>query len=77
MPSTQRSARSKERLPGITTLAVTGGINEILYSEILDGAVARLPSRLPDLVFWITLPFLGADGAAAQRERVRSSMQRS
>lgn len=69
-----RSETSVE-LPGITSLALAGGINELLYSEILHGAVARLPSRLPDLVFWITLPFLDADGAAAQRERVRNSMQ--
>jgi AcrR family transcriptional regulator len=61
-------------LPGITAIAVIGGINELLYSEILHGAAARLPSRLPDLMFWITLPFLGADGAATERERVRLSM---
>jgi AcrR family transcriptional regulator len=60
-------------LPGITSLAVAGGINELLYSEILHGAAGRLPSRLADLTFWATLPFLGAEGAAAQRERVRRS----
>ena len=65
-----RSETSVE-LPGITSLAVAGGINELLYSEILHGAVGRLPSRLPDLTFWVTLPFLGADGATAERERVR------
>jgi AcrR family transcriptional regulator len=58
-------------LPGITALAVAGGINELLYSEILHGAITRLPSRLPDLMFWVTLPFLGAEGATAERERVR------
>ncbi|HEX7280190.1 MAG TPA: TetR/AcrR family transcriptional regulator [Solirubrobacterales bacterium] len=65
-----RSETSVE-LPGITSLAVAGGINELLYSEILHGAVGRLPSRLPDLMFWVTLPFLGAEGAAAERERSR------
>jgi AcrR family transcriptional regulator len=68
-----RSEASVE-LPGITSLAITGGINELLYSEILHGAVARLPSRLPDLVFWVALPFLGPESATAQRERVRLSM---
>lgn len=58
-------------LPGITSMAIAGGINELLYSEILHGAVSRLPSRLPDLMFWVTLPFLGAEGAAAERERAR------
>jgi AcrR family transcriptional regulator len=67
-----RSETSVE-LPGITSMAIAGGINELLYSEILHGAVARLPSRLPDLMFWVTLPFLGTEGAAAERERVRLS----
>ena len=71
-----RSEASFE-LPGITSIAVAGGVNELLYSEILHGAVARLPSRLPDLMFWIALPYLGAEGAAVQRERVRLSMQPS
>jgi AcrR family transcriptional regulator len=71
-----RSETSVE-LPGITSLSVAGGINELLYSEILHGAVGRLPGRLPDLMFWVTLPFLGADGAAQERERARVPLQRS
>jgi AcrR family transcriptional regulator len=71
-----RSETSVE-LPGIISLSIAGGVNELLYSEILHGAAARLPSRLPDLIFWVTLPFLGAEGAAAQRERVRLSMLHS
>lgn len=67
-------AETSVELPGITSLSIAGGINELLYSEILHGAASRLPSRLPDLMFWITLPFLGAEGAAAERERVRMSM---
>ncbi len=65
-----RSETSVE-LPGITSISIAGGINELLYSEILHGAAGRLPSRLPDLMFWVTLPFLGPEGAAAQRERTR------
>lgn len=64
-------------LPGITSIAVAGGINEILYSEILHGAVTRLPSRLPDLMFWTVLPFLGPERATAERERTRLAMVRS
>jgi AcrR family transcriptional regulator len=64
-------SESSVDLPGITSIAVVGGVNELLYSEILHGAAGRLPSRLPDLMFWVTLPFLGADVAAAERERVR------
>ncbi|HEY5942299.1 MAG TPA: TetR/AcrR family transcriptional regulator [Solirubrobacterales bacterium] len=65
-----RSEASVE-LPEITTQAVAGGINEILYSEILHGGVASLPRRLPDLMFWVALPFLGAEEAAAERDRLQ------
>ncbi len=64
-------AETSVELPGITSLSLVGGINELLYSEILHGAAARLPSRLPELAFWVALPFLGAEGASAERERVR------
>jgi AcrR family transcriptional regulator len=64
-------SESSVDLPGITSIAVAGGINELLYSEILHGAAGRLPSRLPDLMFWVTLPFLGSDAAGAERERAR------
>jgi len=71
-----RSETSIE-LPGITSLSLAGGINELLYSEILHGAITSLPSRLPDLMFWITLPFLGPEGAPAERERARMQMLHS
>ena len=64
-------AETTVELPGITALALAGGVNELLYSEILHGAAPALPSRLPDLIFWIVLPFLGSAGAAAERDRVR------
>ena len=60
--STSGRAETSVELPGITSLSLAGGVNELLYSEILHGAAARLPSRLPDLMFWITLPFLGGRG---------------
>jgi AcrR family transcriptional regulator len=64
-------AETAIELPGITALSLAGGIDELLHSEILHGAAARLPTRLPDLVFWISLPFLGPERAAAERERAR------
>lgn len=69
-----RSETSLE-LPGITSLAIAGGINEFLYSELIHGAAAHLPNRLPDLVFWITSPFLGPAGAAQQRDLARQMME--
>lgn len=61
---------SSVELPGITSLSLAGGVNELLYSEILHGSTARLPSRLPDLMFWVTLPYLGATRANAVRDKL-------
>jgi AcrR family transcriptional regulator len=69
-------AETTVELPGITSLSLAGGINELLYSEILHGAASRLPTRLPDLIFWVTLPFLGSERAEQERERVRLSMSK-
>jgi hypothetical protein len=67
---TGRSESSVD-LPGSTAQTVAGGITELLYSEVLQGSAARLPARLPELVFLIVLPFLGAARAAAERDRAR------
>jgi AcrR family transcriptional regulator len=58
-------------LPGSTAQTVAGGVTELLYSEVLHGSGARLPAGLPELVFLIVLPFLGAERAAAERDRAR------
>ena len=64
-------AETQTQLPGITALAIVGGIHELLYSEIIHGATAQLPGRLPELVFWIVHPFLGPERAIAERDRAR------
>ena len=66
--------QSSLELPGIISVAIVGGINELLYTEVLHGATAGLPARLPDVVYWITQPFLGPEGAAAERDRARQSL---
>jgi AcrR family transcriptional regulator len=60
-------------LPPFTALAIIGGVNELLYAELLHGSVADLPKLLPDLMYWVTLPFLGHEAADAQRELARPS----
>jgi AcrR family transcriptional regulator len=67
-------SESGRELPGITALSLAGGINELLYSEILHGASAGLPARLPEIIYWVTQPFLGTDGAEAERRRTRELM---
>jgi AcrR family transcriptional regulator len=67
-------AETERELPGITALSLAGGINELIYSEIIHGAGAQLPNRLPEIIFWLTQPFLGTDGAEAERHRARELM---
>ena len=67
-------AETSVQLPGITSLAIVGGIHELLYSEIIHGATAQLPTRLPELVFWIVHPFLGPERAIAERDRARAML---
>jgi AcrR family transcriptional regulator len=67
---TGRSESSVD-LPVSTAQTIAGGIAELLYSEVLHGAAARLPARLPELVFLIVLPFLGAERAAEERDRAQ------
>ena len=64
-------SESSVELPGITARAIIGGVNELLYADIRRGATAELPTRLPEIVFWITESLLGPDRAATERERAR------
>jgi AcrR family transcriptional regulator len=61
-------------LPGFTALSILGGLSEILYTYILREATAELPRLTPDFVYLITLPFLGAERAAAERKRSRKRL---
>jgi AcrR family transcriptional regulator len=62
-------AESERDLPAITALSIAGGINELIYSELLNGAGPQLPQRLPEIIYWLTQPFLGTDAAEAERQR--------
>lgn len=64
-------AESKLDLPGITSTAIVGGIFALLYTDILHSATTRLPNRLPEIVFWVTQPFLGAERAVEERRKAR------
>jgi AcrR family transcriptional regulator len=64
-------SESALELPGLTSTAIVGGIYELLYTEILHGATSQLPARVPELVYWITQPFLGPKRAAEERDRAR------
>ena len=63
-----------EELPAITALSLAGGVLELLHGEILRGAASRLPERLPELMFWVALPYLGSERATVAQARVDRSV---
>ena len=63
--------------PGITSVAVVGGVQEVLAGEVIHGTTAQLPARLPDLVYWIIQPFVGSEAAAAERDKARHALRDS
>ncbi|MBX5470819.1 MAG: TetR/AcrR family transcriptional regulator [Thermoleophilaceae bacterium] len=66
-------AEAPRGLPSYSALAVLGGLNEILYTEILRGSPARLRELVPDITYLLTLPFIGHERAQAQREKAAAA----
>jgi AcrR family transcriptional regulator len=68
----------KEAPPGLPVPALAaetaiGGAYEVVYSFVLRGRTAELPSLLPDLLEIVLLPFVGAHVAAAEAAAIRAS----
>jgi AcrR family transcriptional regulator len=61
-------------VPGIVTEHVVGGIKEIVFSRILEGATEQLPELLPDLVYCATVPYLGPRRAALAARKARREL---
>jgi hypothetical protein len=59
------------RPPEVTAETIIGGIYEIVYSRVLQGKTAELPSLLPDLAYSMMMPYVGHD--AAEREARQAS----
>lgn len=62
-------------VPGRTAIAVLGGANELIASELIHGSATNVETLAPDVVYLITLPFLGPKAAVAEREKTRVDME--
>lgn len=60
--------------PALTAETLVGGIYEVVYSRVLQGRGAELPTLLPDLLFSVLLPYVGQETATSllKNERRRS-----
>lgn len=57
-----------EHLAPQTSEAIVGGIASIVHRRALQGEVALLPALLPDLVYFVLLPFLDQSEAMSAAE---------
>lgn len=57
-----------EHLAPQTSEAIVGGIASILHRRALQGEVAQLPALLPDLIYFVLLPFLDQSEAMSAAE---------
>jgi AcrR family transcriptional regulator len=58
-------------VPDAVAEHVVGGIYEVVFSRVLDGATDELPNLLPDLLYCATVPYLGPRRAALAARKAR------
>lgn len=64
---------AEHEVPGRTALGVLGAANELIANELVHGSASGLEALAPDLVYLITLPFIGPERAFAERELTEST----
>lgn len=60
-------------LPAETARFAIGGATSLVFDEIRAGRGAELERILPDLVFAVTMPYLGVEAAEAEMRRARET----
>lgn len=65
-----REYTGRDDLPPDTERFAIGGGTSMVFDEIRAGRGAELPRILPELVFAVLVPYLGAEGAEAEMRRV-------
>jgi AcrR family transcriptional regulator len=66
------SSPQGEQLPEQTARFAIGAVTTMVFDEIRAGRCDELEALLPDLVFTMTMPYLGVEAAEAQMRRVHN-----
>jgi AcrR family transcriptional regulator len=66
-----RRENQEAHVPALTAQTIVGGIHEVVYRHILEGRTKELPGLLAELVYNALLPYLGAERARVEYERLR------
>ena len=65
-----RELAAGKELPANISLMSAGAVSGLIFDELLAGRADQLPSRLPDLLFAMLVPYVGPQAAAAEMRRV-------
>jgi AcrR family transcriptional regulator len=66
-----------KRPPALTAETLVGGIYEVIYSRVLAGKYAELPTLLPDLTFALLLPYIGNEAATEILKKERRKLTKA
>ena len=64
-----RELAGDKELPENISLMSAGAVSGLIFDELLAGRAAQLPSRLPDLLFAMLVPYVGPQAATAEMRR--------
>ena len=59
------------RPPELVAETIVGGIYEVIYARVQRGRTAELPDLLPELLYAILVPYLGADIARRELQKIQ------
>jgi AcrR family transcriptional regulator len=65
----------EEAIPSSTGRAVLAAAEQLIVGQILAGNTERLPELLPDIVYIVTIPYLGQDEALRQSREAEKLLQ--
>jgi AcrR family transcriptional regulator len=68
-----RELAGGKELPANISLMSAGAVSGLIFDELLAGRADQLPSRLPDLLFAMLVPYVGPRAAAAEMRRVAAA----
>jgi AcrR family transcriptional regulator len=58
-----------KELPENISLMSAGAVSGLIFDELMAGRAAKLPARLPDLLFAMLVPYVGPQAASAEMRR--------
>ena len=65
----------EEAIPSSAGRAVLAAAEQLIVGQILAGNTGRLPELLPDIVYIVTVPYLGHDEALRQSREAEKQLQ--